>query len=168
MPERELPSTPEESVAFLDKAKKAGEKKRRGEEEEGDGGETKVEKATAVGGVPPEAAKKRAEMEAEVREEEEKRLKEVREKIEKSKFEPKEFDGGQRLPPQEEKAAAKEFKKGRLGLGGFTKGAVAAPLVLGAGAVFLAYKVAKALFWDHWLKKYFGGALDLLKGEKKG
>lgn len=159
MPEQGFPRTPEESVSFLQKARERGKKEH-------------AEQAEPT--IPEEGEKERVEKaeaemtEEEIRKEQEK-IEEVREKIQELTKEPeKEFEAEQQLPEEEAKAFGKQIKKGRLGkMGYFTKGAIAAPFVLAAGAIYLGYKALKIVFWEHWLKNYFGKYIDALKGPGK-
>ncbi|MBU0648930.1 hypothetical protein KJ969_02405 [Patescibacteria group bacterium] len=78
------------------------------------------------------------------------------------------FDPDQQLDEKGEKEFREKISQDRFGdFGKFVKGAASAPAVFLGGLAYGVYKSVKILFWDHWLKKYFGGLIDTLKGPSK-
>lgn len=166
--QKKLPSTPEESVEYLQKAKEAGEREKAAEAEPigGEPEQAEEEKVEQAREAAEEAAGVAAEAESgqemtkafeqETPEVEGARIKNTYRKI-KDKM--KKFFT-ERIPP--------DFKKGRLGKAAdYFIGAGLAPLAYGTAAVSVAFKALKILFWDHWLSKYFGGIASLFKGTEK-
>lgn len=158
MPEG-YPRTPEESVDVLARAKAAGEKER--SEIELPKKSTEAEPAEEKSAAETEEKKLEAEVEKVA---DKAKIEVVIKEIEKMPV--KEIDPEQKFDSAEAKTVRKDIKKGAL-VSAYGKGLVAAPFIAAGVLIYGAYKVMKAMVWDHWLKKYLGGIADILETGKK-